>query len=746
MNFVSRVCLVVLGMMVLCGCKRTRIKEAPKTTSPANKAASSAPGLPRAEAVKRLLQRIPADNETVVLLDAPGLYRMLGELEAALRQTPMGKDLVRQARFGSAAAPVPVPWEQKDLARLGLDGGGVAAAYGEDEPDIFVLPVAHRRRFKKQLAAVLQTEAAWTSAKQRGRVIHSLSGRGQAHCHFSPGRATCSPSQKRLREALEQTPRRSLWEALSPDLRRAAQVSSALLVSLTSGSNRLVGALQVMADGVALDLRISDRQLQGALASLGGSDQGSLLGLARGARSVFCMRLRPAAVLASMPALGLWLEQAGLQPARVASALTGELLVLEQGERSPLLVIGSRDQAMARKLVGTLGRALMAQANKRRGSAGLRLEVKQLPPGAGQAGTQGSAFGIKVKSGAKRSPLDQLDLRLAAGKPGIMLGHSDDVKALARKKPAPPVSTFREALTSEVDRTAFGPRLVLASSSLLREPFASIPAPAEVEQMIGSGQFPHYIKRGFFVLRFLYDQLHHQTVGLQRTEEGGLRLVLRLTTLHRGEPGDEAARRLYIGGLKARYRGDPKAYERVLQLLQQQHSATRYGKLRERKVGGLSGPVMILGATAAVAIPGYIKYTRKLKTAEALASLERIQVGARAYFLARHPGTDGKPQPPQFPSTIPLTPAGGAPCGKIRTTPADWKRRGWHRLGFILEQPHAFAYSFSSQGTGQAATYTARAHGDLDCDGVLSTFEIRGSVDRRMQVKVSPLKVTNELE
>ncbi len=45
---------------------------------------------------------------------------------------------------------------------------------------------------------------------------------------------------------------------------------------------------------------------------------------------------------------------------------------------------------------------------------------------------------------------------------------------------------------------------------------------------------------------------------------------------------------------------------------------------------------------------------------------------------------------------------------------------------FQVSDPHYYVYQFDSNGTGADATFTATAFGDLDKDGVLSTFQRTG--------------------
>lgn len=142
--------------------------------------------------------------------------------------------------------------------------------------------------------------------------------------------------------------------------------------------------------------------------------------------------------------------------------------------------------------------------------------------------------------------------------------------------------------------------------------------------------------------------------------------------------------------------------------------------------------VAIIGILAAVAIPAFMKYIRKAKTSEARQQLEKMSAGARTYFLDEQilPGQI-RPLPPQFPGTQAATPA--ATCcvaGVQKCVPdaSDWTTATWNALKFSMDDPHYYRYEFVSEGTNVDAQFTARALGDLDCDGVLSTFEVFGGV------------------
>jgi len=86
------------------------------------------------------------------------------------------------------------------------------------------------------------------------------------------------------------------------------------------------------------------------------------------------------------------------------------------------------------------------------------------------------------------------------------------------------------------------------------------------------------------------------------------------------------------------------------------------------------------------------------------------------------------PQEISFPPSAPLTPA-EVPRGVRVLDPRDaWLHLTWLSLDFRFDQPHAFSFKFDSEldPVTHVMRFTATAHGDLDGDGVVSTFEVRG--------------------
>ena len=130
---------------------------------------------------------------------------------------------------------------------------------------------------------------------------------------------------------------------------------------------------------------------------------------------------------------------------------------------------------------------------------------------------------------------------------------------------------------------------------------------------------------------------------------------------------------------------------------------------------------------AVVAIPAFIKYMRRAKTVEAIDQIDNIYKGAVIYFQdpKSDPNQPDQRLPCQFPKSVPCTPA-KSPCDyPERKYPASATRGqwdAWAALTFEMAEPHYFQYCFESGGVGANAWMKVIAHGDLDCDGVKSTF------------------------
>jgi type IV pilus assembly protein PilA len=149
--------------------------------------------------------------------------------------------------------------------------------------------------------------------------------------------------------------------------------------------------------------------------------------------------------------------------------------------------------------------------------------------------------------------------------------------------------------------------------------------------------------------------------------------------------------------------------------------------------------VAVLGVLAAVAVPAFVRYSRRAKTTEAVDKLAHLYRMSAAYWAA-----DGSTRlstaaaaARSFPASTGPTPA-DVPAGtRVVDAPGTWSSPTWQALNFSITDPHYFSYEYASEGSNASAAFTARALGDLDGNGVYSTFERAGTVTPNLEVQGS---------
>jgi hypothetical protein len=130
----------------------------------------------------------------------------------------------------------------------------------------------------------------------------------------------------------------------------------------------------------------------------------------------------------------------------------------------------------------------------------------------------------------------------------------------------------------------------------------------------------------------------------------------------------------------------------------------------------------LVGSLLAVAVPTFARELHASRFVEPVDGLQRIGASALAYGHA-HPVAQG------FPGSAPMTPP-APPRGRCEADPpGTWEQPAWAALDFRPSPPgvpHCFAFGFDSSVSPSKAAFRADAHGDLDGDGIVSTFEITG--------------------
>ena len=171
-------------------------------------------------------------------------------------------------------------------------------------------------------------------------------------------------------------------------------------------------------------------------------------------------------------------------------------------------------------------------------------------------------------------------------------------------------------------------------------------------------------------------------------------------------------------------------------------------RTRQRGLSAVEAAVAfaIGGSLLAVAVPAFVRELHASRFAEPVEGLARMGQGALAFAA-------GRPAKDAFPPSAPLTPA-APPRGTRELDPAGaWDHPSWVALKFRAAPegvPHAFAFAFDAVPATAGATrsaFVARAHGDLDGDGMRSTFELRGHAQDGEPAVLEPgMYVENEVE
>jgi len=164
--------------------------------------------------------------------------------------------------------------------------------------------------------------------------------------------------------------------------------------------------------------------------------------------------------------------------------------------------------------------------------------------------------------------------------------------------------------------------------------------------------------------------------------------------------------------------------------------------------------VAIVGILAVLAIYGVRKYLANAKTAEARNSIGQVAKNAAAeYERESMPGTVVTPgQSAAVSRALCATELGNpipAPAkikgAKYQSLAADWYQgaatnSGFACLKFSMDAPQYYSYSYAISNTGAAIgdTFLATANGDLNGDGVLSTFTMTGAITAGLVLNLAP--------
>jgi hypothetical protein len=153
----------------------------------------------------------------------------------------------------------------------------------------------------------------------------------------------------------------------------------------------------------------------------------------------------------------------------------------------------------------------------------------------------------------------------------------------------------------------------------------------------------------------------------------------------------------------------------------------------------LAVALSLTGTVAATMIPTFLRNVHASRLSEPVDGLKRI--AARATLRA-----SGLPTESAYPDSVPFTPAVTPRAALVLDPPGTWDAPTWRALDFSFDAPHAYSFAFDSSNAEGRSTFTARARGYLDGDGVTSSFSVSGSIDKGGEPQLSPMEIYREVE
>jgi len=163
--------------------------------------------------------------------------------------------------------------------------------------------------------------------------------------------------------------------------------------------------------------------------------------------------------------------------------------------------------------------------------------------------------------------------------------------------------------------------------------------------------------------------------------------------------------------------------------------------------------VAIVGILSVLATYGVRKYISNTKTAEARNALGRMTNAAVISYENENMNSPVLAPATSTGLTRTLCNTASAPVpanitlvqgAKYQSTTADWNAdaaggSGFSCLHFTIDQPQYYMYSYVVSGTSNPGdSFTSTANGDLNGDGVLSTFSMTGAINTGYVINIAP--------
>ena len=158
---------------------------------------------------------------------------------------------------------------------------------------------------------------------------------------------------------------------------------------------------------------------------------------------------------------------------------------------------------------------------------------------------------------------------------------------------------------------------------------------------------------------------------------------------------------------------------------------------------------------SAIGMYALARYVRHAKTIEAVSSVGALAVAAANSYNASDATQPAGASPAAVHAMRHFPPASLLPVPaerlsvrghRYQSNLADWSASPWRELRFSIVQPQCYQYSFDADGAGATAKALVTAEGDLDGDGVRSTYSLAITPDQGLTAQVAKTMTKKDVE
>jgi type II secretory pathway pseudopilin PulG len=158
---------------------------------------------------------------------------------------------------------------------------------------------------------------------------------------------------------------------------------------------------------------------------------------------------------------------------------------------------------------------------------------------------------------------------------------------------------------------------------------------------------------------------------------------------------------------------------------------------------------------SAIGMYALSRYVRHAKTVEAVSSVTSLAGAAAEYYNVSDATQPTGAEPTAIHAMRHFPPSSRVPVPedaltvrgrRYQSNLADWSASPWRELRFSIVQPQCYQYSFDADGAGATAKAVVTAEGDLDGDGVRSTYSLEIAPDQGLTARIATTMTKKDAE